>query len=75
MKRPLHPDPTFNPTYSSEIARSKSETISSSRFASLDFANLQTEAEGQERKIDPTENPTLSAQTRNALGQDDALSC
>ena len=27
------------------------------------------------RKIDPTRNPTSSAQTRNALGQDDALDC
>ncbi len=29
----------------------------------------------EEFQNDPTENPTLSAQTRNALGQDDTLSC
>jgi len=54
MKRPLHPDPTFNPTLSFEIARDKSKTISSSENRRRDFADLQNEAEGQERKIDPT---------------------
>lgn len=39
------------------------------------FADLQTEAEGHERSIDPTSNPTFSASTRNALGLDDAVSC
>lgn len=71
MDRRLLPAPTF----AGEIARDKSKTISSSEDRRRDFADLQTEAEGRERKIDPTSNPTLSAQTRNALGQDDALSC
>ena len=75
MERRLHPDPTFNPTSSIEIARDKSKTISSSENRHRDIADLQTEVEGHERKIDPTRNPTLSAQTRNALGQDDAISC
>jgi hypothetical protein len=50
MDRGLRPDPTF----AAEIARSKSKTISSSENRRRDFADLQTEAEGRERKIDPT---------------------
>jgi hypothetical protein len=53
-----------------EIARAKVRVIYP-EMRRPHFADLQTEAEGHKRKNDPT----FSASTRNALGQDGALSC
>jgi len=58
MKRPLHPDPTFNPTF---VDRNRAQQIADEFLVGKtppnrrrDFADLQIEAEGHNSKIDPT---------------------
>ena len=36
---------------------------------------MMVSTEGRERRNNPTSNPTSAASTRDALGQDDAISC